>query len=52
MISLYTLEVLKVLVRLALHREQDIRLYGVPEENFKDKKLVVDLLCNPPNDLM
>jgi hypothetical protein len=52
MISQNTLEALKALIRLALRREQDIRLYGVQEENFKDKKLIADLLCNPPNDLI
>ena len=44
MISQNTLEALKALIRLALRREQDIRLYGVQEENFKDKKLIADLL--------
>ena len=52
MISDNTLEVLKALVRLALLREQDIMFYGALQKNSKYKKLISELLCNPPDDLM
>ena len=52
MLSQNTLAVLKALTRLALIREQDIRLYGAPRENSKHNKFISDLLLNAPSDLI
>lgn len=52
MLNQNTLEAVKALARLALSREQEIRLYGAPHGNSKRSKFISDLFLNAPSDLM
>jgi hypothetical protein len=52
MLNQNTLEAVKDLARLALSREQEIRLYGAPHGNSKHSKFISDLFLNAPSDLM